>query len=176
MTRLRGALFAAITSSVIGAGCADKPPPPSDRPVTLPEDALSDQPELGLTEPRVSVIAPVASTVQLGPPAFSATAAVGTSPAQAQSVSEVREVILEVDVVGQPRSQPLSVEIISPNAMPYEAREIEVGGDPFATYRAQFILPVAGTAIDRSNLSGTWTANYFLGGRPVATTTFELLP
>ena len=157
------------------AACADRPLPAAAQ---LPEDALVDEPAVGLTEPRVTVMTPVAGAAmaELPAPAFAATSVVGMSPAEASSVSELREVILEIDVVGQGRRQLLSVEILSPGGMPYEARETYVGGDPYALYRAQFILPVAGTAIDRSNLAGVWTARYFLAGRALTSTTFELEP
>lgn len=168
---MRGHLQPLVALVLIIAGCSQNNPP--TRQVTLPADALFEEPIAGLTEPRVTELS---GPHFIRPPLLQATAIIGVLPSTAQRVSDVREVILELDVIGAPDEVELSLELLQPDGSAYEARSAPVGGNAFTTYRAQFIVPVAGTAIDRSNLSGTWNANFLMTGQPVASTTFELLP
>lgn len=174
MAKLRPILFATVLLGVVA--CSENRPPAS-APVTLPADADGDQPEFGLTEPRVEISRTERPPVQqLVPPPLSITAAKGFLPGDTTRVSELREVVLEARVQGAADEAELSLELFAPDGSTYEARSAKVGGDAFATYRVKFIVPVAGTAIDRSNLSGVWAARYLVAGKPLTEDNFELAP
>lgn len=157
-------------------GCAKNNAPSQPIVETTPPDAVVDDPEglVGMVEPRVTVLDNVALTLPVPP--FSADTEVVVFPDSTRRVSEVRELVLRATFKGVVKPAQLTLELVQPSGDPYEARSAQLGGDPRSTYAADFIFPVAGTAIDRANLAGTWTARYFLGGEKIAEGTFELEP
>jgi hypothetical protein len=172
----RHALLAALVCCACLFGCVQNNPPSLTE--TLPAEAVLDLPDVGLVEPRVEMFpAPLTNaTVALAAPELRADTDLALLPKGTRTVSSVREVLLQIAVEGAAVDQELTLELLQPGGAAYEVRSARVGGDASATYRVQFVLPVAATAIDRANLTGTWTANFLLAGHPLSTTTFELLP
>lgn len=157
------------------ASCTQSRPPEPVAVQVQPEDPLvDDAPVIGLVEPRV-IESPIVQ-VTPDPPAFSAETETLYQPDSTRSVGEVRELSLRLTIMGMRNPAELTLELIQPSGNTYEARAAQLAGDPFQKYEAEFVVPVAGTAIDRANLSGTWTARYLLRGEVIATDTFELLP
>lgn len=172
----RHALLAALLCCC-AFGCAQNNPP-VPLAEKLPADAVLDLPDVGLVDPRVVVISapPTAATAAAAIPSLSATVDHALIPMNVRTVSAVREVVLELKVEGAGTEAELTMELMQPSGSAYEVRSARIGGDAFAKYQVQFVLPVAGTAIDRVNLAGVWTANFLLDGQPLSSTDFELRP
>lgn len=165
--------------ALLAFGCAQRPPDPGPTvepqgPEALaPEAVALPPPEYGSS---VMEYGSSAMIEPLKPPALSATTCLSYQPATETRISTVRSVIACAKVVGAEGRRTLAVEFIAPGGFPYERREKELKGSAFETQLIEFDLPVAGTMIDTSRMSGKWSARFFLDGQPLATRTFDLLP
>jgi hypothetical protein len=97
-------------------------------------------------------------------------------PAAQQSVTEVRSVTARLSVLGSEGEHRISAEFLTPAGVPYEGRSAAISGTASQTETVEFNLPVAGTLIDSSNLTGTWKVQFFLDGQKFAEQPFELTP
>lgn len=165
-------LGALLCCCVFGCAQNNSPVPLAEQ---LPADAVLDRPDVGLVEPRV-VVLPAGPVDATALPALSASANYAFVPNPMLTVGSVREVVLQVAVEGAAEQGELTLELLQPSGAAYEVRATRIGGDVLSTYQAQFVVPVAGTAIDRANLAGAWSANFLFDGKPLASTTFELYP
>lgn len=97
-------------------------------------------------------------------------------PDGASSISEVRRVLISASVIGVAGPRGVTLELLTPSGDVYERQVETLFGSAFEPQQVEFDLPVAGTFIDQSGLSGRWTALLHLGDEPVAVGTFELQP
>ncbi len=159
-------LLAACTEGVapVAPGRYVEPPEtPAVEPVA-PTDVLADAPEdVSPTPPP----APVTATAQ---------AAVVGLEAETRGLSSVSHVDVDVTLEGRPGKRTVSVEFIPPSGHPYERRSTPVELSPGAPRTLRFALPVAGTTVATSGMSGTWQAHFFLDGEPLTTAAFTLEP
>ena len=109
------------------------------------------------------------------PPPLRATASIAFSPAGMLTRSEVRSVIISVDVSGATGGE-LALELLAPGGTMYQRPTQPLAADPFATQHFDFTIPVAGTWIDSMDLSGRWDAHLMLGDAELLHDTFELMP
>lgn len=129
-------------------------------PVVVPVEQVSPPPAPVLPQPR----APVEASIRL------------VDAENARSVSATRSVELELILKGVNGVGQVDVEFIAPGAMPYEKRSTTVRARPDETRTLRFSLPIAGTTIASSGMSGEWEARFFVDGVPVASAAFTLDP
>lgn len=106
---------------------------------------------------------------------FSLTAATVISPAGAVQKSLVDSVTIGVDLMGAAPGE-LAVEFFAPNGMSYQRRTASVQGGTEAAQHFDFELPVAGTWIDSSSITGQWTARIFFQGEEKLSQGFDIEP
>lgn len=94
-------------------------------------------------------------------------------PPAMRQIGELRAVKATVTVLGGGPTA-LTMEFIAPSGQVFNRQEgTAVEGEARQT---EFSLPVAGTLIDSSALTGTWRARVFFEGRVVGENAFEVLP
>lgn len=148
-----------------GRAVKTPPPPVVEEPAPLP--SLKPAP-LALPEVReTAALSPLSMTVQ-------ASAAVLSDGAP--SVDQASEVVVSVDVIGGVGTHELSVELLSPSGATYQVQRKPFEAASHDSVRTEFAVPVAGTFIDSSNLSGEWTARVRVDGTEFTSQHFELLP
>lgn len=157
------------------AACSRQPSLSVDAPEELaPPGAVETLPPEELTAeeaPALSTPAP-----EPGTPKTELRARVGFLPEGERSIASVRDVTLVVDAIGVAGQRELAVELIAPGELPYERRVVALVGTGNELQTLSFSLPVAGTMIHQSRLSGHWEARLLLDGAPAATASFELQP
>ncbi len=97
-------------------------------------------------------------------------------PAGVRSVAAASAVDVELSVSGVNGKGRIDVEFIAPGDMPYERRSVTVHALPAESRTLSFSLPVAGTLIASSAMTGAWEARFFLDGEPLASAAFTLDP
>jgi hypothetical protein len=127
---------------------------------------------------RAEAASPASSPV-LPAPQVAAAARVITptllvKPKLAQTLSQVREVLVSFDIqhAGKPREA--VVEFVAPNGSVFDRREqrlVPTTGDALAL---DFTLPVGGTLIESARLAGAWAVRLYLDGNLVVTRSFQL--
>lgn len=110
----------------------------------------------------------------LKPPPPACKASIAVEPSGKSSVSEVRSVRFQFDLIGVQGPAPLEVEFLAPGGIAYERRKVALSGTAFDHQSVQLELPVAGTVIDSSSLAGTWSASCEVRGTKLASAAFEL--
>jgi hypothetical protein len=110
------------------------------------------------------------------PPPLVGRAGIVFEPADARALSVVREVHVDLALSGVRGQGTLDVEFIAPGLMPYEKRTAAVEALPSEQRSLRFTLPVAGTVITSSRLSGPWEVRFFLDGAPLTVADFTLEP
>ena len=88
----------------------------------------------------------------------------------------VEQVDVDLTVSGVRGRHMVSVEFVPPSGLPYERRSAEVDSRVDESRTVRFSLPVAGTAVATSGMSGTWQARFFLDGAPLTAASFTLDP
>lgn len=146
----RTTVLGAGLAALLVAGCANQKP--SDEP--MPEPAP------GTNQPPPVLQSPVVVT-----------ASHVYEPAGVMSLSAVNSVTLSAAVSGPTEGKTLAVELFSPQGFPYERREVVMTG---ANPKIDFPLPVAGTMVQMSRLTGTWSARFYVNGALAATREFQL--
>ncbi|WP_205522818.1 hypothetical protein [Myxococcus eversor] len=94
----------------------------------------------------------------------------------AHGLSDVSQVDVDLTVSGVNGKGRVEVEFVSPTGHPYERRTSVVEAKPEMTRTVRFSLPVAGTTVATSGMSGTWQVRFFLDGAPLTTAAFTLEP
>ncbi|MCP3161937.1 hypothetical protein [Myxococcus qinghaiensis] len=94
----------------------------------------------------------------------------------ARGLSDVSQVDVDLTVSGVNGKGRVEVEFVSPSGHPYERRTSVVEAKPEVTRTVRFSLPVAGTTVATSGMSGTWLVRFSLDGAPLTTAAFTLEP
>ncbi|MCP3099373.1 hypothetical protein LZ198_10880 [Myxococcus sp. K15C18031901] len=90
-------------------------------------------------------------------------------------VSDVEQVDVDLTVRGVHDKGTVEVEFISPAGHPYERRSAVIQAvAPDVAKTVRFSLPVAGTTVATSAMSGTWQVRFFFDGAPLTTASFTL--
>ncbi len=97
-------------------------------------------------------------------------------PPEAETVGTIRATKFELDVQGAEGEHEVALQVLTPSGHTYQLLTQKMTGARNGSVRVGFDLPVAGTFIDSSNLSGTWTARVLLDGEERGALTFELEP
>jgi hypothetical protein len=142
--------------------------PEAQQPAANEPEALESAGVLGKRPPKpkpTPVVPPLVASSRL---AF--------VPEGANTVGSASAVDVELTLSGVNGKGQLDVEFIAPGDMPYEKRSVTVRALPVDTTTLRFSLPVAGTLIASSAMTGEWEARFFLDGEPVASSAFTLAP
>ncbi|WP_171818849.1 hypothetical protein [Pyxidicoccus fallax] len=161
-------LAAALLLSACKEGKAPESEVPVDGPSTdpvSPTDILGDA--HGTPRPEELVAAPA--------PVTGSAVVVGLE-AGARGLASVAQVDVDLTVSGVRGRGTVEVEFVPPSGLPYERRSTVVEAEPAMSRTLRFSLPVAGTTVATSGMSGTWQARFFLDGAPLTTAAFTLEP
>lgn len=141
-----------------------------------PTDVLGDGPGTTARPPPASDEAEFA--VEVVPPAEPATgSATVTGLEEGQrGLSSVSQVDVDLTVRGVPGRGTVQVEFVPPSGLPYERRTQVVEAQPDVPRTLRFSLPVSGTTVATSGMSGSWQVRFFLDGAPLTTAAFTLEP
>ncbi|MBZ4422075.1 hypothetical protein [Myxococcus sp. RHSTA-1-4] len=153
-------LAAAVLLSACTEGKAPLAPVPVDDPSTDP----------GSPTPEEAVV-----VVQPPAPVTGSAVVVGLEEG-ARGLASVSQVDVDLTVRGVRGRGTVEVEFVPPSGLPYERRSSVVEARPDESRTVRFSLPVAGTTVTTSGMSGTWQARFFLDGAPLTTAAFTLEP
>lgn len=160
--------LALVTAAALLAGCQQKPAAGNGEPA-VPEQLTDVTPPAAVAEPPSSgIVAPL--------PPLSATSTCTSDPVGVTAASELRWVNCRIDVTGAKQSSEVALEFMAPGNLAYERRTMALSGSPYEPQHLDFELAVAGTMIDFGRMYGTWSANFFLDGQPLAAASFEVTP
>ncbi|MBJ6765575.1 hypothetical protein JGU66_32890 [Myxococcaceae bacterium JPH2] len=175
------ALIVALSGALWLTACteAKSPQPPAVQPPTSepkpvdPTDVLGGGSEVTPRPP-----APEEQVVPVAPPSLApvegrATVQLPTGEPGMETLDEVR---IQLDILNLQGAGRVEVEFVAPGGLPYEKRARAVEAAAGGPVSVSFTLPVAGTAIASSGMSGAWGVRFFLDGAPLTTTTFTLEP
>ncbi|MFT3841406.1 MAG: hypothetical protein QM723_30730 [Myxococcaceae bacterium] len=113
---------------------------------------------------------------ELPPPPLSTSFTVAFDPDPMQPVSELRQITVTVDLIGA-SSSAMRFEFVTPSGAVFDARTAALSGDPYQHQTVPFVLMVAGTLIDSSAMSGSWTGRALLDdGNLAGQQAFEVHP
>lgn len=176
MRARKAVLTAALLLAACTEGVAPQAPgryvePPAVEPVA-PSDVLGGR---GGTARPPPPPAPQAEPEPEPPPLTGSAAVVGLEEGS-RSLSTVSQVDVDLTVSGVRGQGTVEVEFIPPSGHPYERRSRAVEAPPLEQRTLRFSLPVAGTTVATSGMSGTWQVRFFLDGAPLTTATFTLEP
>ena len=129
-----------------------------DPPVKPPGPAALDDD----SRPDPKVLPLITSTLTLEPDGMT-------------TANELREVKVGVALEGVDPTD-LTVEFTAPEGNVFNRQEQRLTETRYHHQRAEFTLPVSGSAITAGRMYGTWHAHLFLGGEKVAILPFEVLP
>ncbi|MFY1830329.1 hypothetical protein ACN47A_30725 [Myxococcus fulvus] len=93
-----------------------------------------------------------------------------------RGLSDVSQVDVDLTLTGVRGKGTVEVEFVSPAGHPYERRTTVVVAKPEVTRTLRFSLPVAGTTVATSAMSGTWQVRFLFDGAPLTTAAFTLEP
>lgn len=110
------------------------------------------------------------------PPPLSGSAVVVGLDEGTWGLSSVSQVDVDLTVGGVRGKGTVEVEFVPPSGHPYERRSRVVEAPPGEQRTLRFSLPVAGTAVATTGMSGTWQVRFFLDGAPLTTAAFTLEP
>ncbi|WP_217917600.1 MULTISPECIES: hypothetical protein [unclassified Myxococcus] len=170
-------LAAAVMLASCTEGVAPRAPvhaPPAQAPVA-PTDVLPPREGSEARPPPAPVDEP---EVPPPPPAVvpRGSATVMDLGAGGRGALSVAQVNVDLTVSGVRGRHTVSVEFVPPSGLPYERRSAEVDSRVDESRTVRFSLPVAGTAVATSGMSGTWQARFFLDGAPLTAASFTLDP
>ncbi len=152
------------TDVLAGGGTVTRPPPPAPGVEEPPPEEPPPEEPPPEEPPPVPLPPPAASAVVVG---------AGSEPTP---LSEVQQVDVDFVVSGVRNKGLVDVEFIAPGGRPYEKRSATVAARPEETRTLRYSLPVAGTAVAMSRMTGTWQVRFFLDGAQLAATSFTLEP
>ena len=166
---MRRSLATVVCFGLALSGCTENTlPPPVVEVAPADPTPVEQAPTLG-TSPAHPQVAPE-------PPPLTAVSAKQLTPAEETSIREVRVITLKAELLGVRIPGQVALELIGPSGMPYERRTARVVAKPFEAQTVAFEIPVAATMIEREQMHGAWSANFFVDGSPVASESFELTP
>ncbi|MBZ4374011.1 hypothetical protein [Corallococcus sp. AS-1-6] len=142
-----------------GGGSVARPPPPAPSGEQPPPDEGGEE-----VPPPVALPPPTGSAEVVG------------AGAEPTPLSEVQQVDVDFVVSGVRNKGVVDVEFIAPGGRPYEKRSATVEAPPEETRTLRYSLPVAGTPVSMSRMTGTWQVRFFLDGVQLASTSFTLEP
>ncbi|WP_426752162.1 hypothetical protein [Myxococcus sp. Y35] len=159
--------MAFLTSALWLASCTEGEAPHA--PVRTPQEPVAPTDVL---PPRgdTAVPPPPAPVVPRGEASF-----IGLEEGR-RGVLSMAQVDVDLTVSGIRGRRQVSVEFVPPSGLPYERRAAEVVARADQAQTVRFSLPVAGTAVATSGMSGTWEARFFLDGAPLTAASFTLDP
>ncbi|MCY1023143.1 hypothetical protein [Pyxidicoccus sp. MSG2] len=152
--------------ALVGRGDTEEQPPGS-LPAT---DVLADGPE-SARQPPPQEIEPAPAVI----PVTGSAAVVGLEEGS-RGLSSVPQVDVDLTVNGVRGRGTVEVEFVSPAGHPYERRSSVVEAQPDVARTVRFSLPVAGTTVATTGMSGTWQVRFFLDGEPLTSAAFTLEP
>lgn len=156
-----------------GAEAVESPPEaPSDPVVVTEPPAPLPEEEASRTPP--SYQQPHTLEPQSIP--LEASGAVTLEPMGASSIRDVSVARVRFVISGASAGTDAVVELVAPSGTPYQVRRSKVGSTNDESWPMEMQVPVAGTVIHESGLSGTWTARLAVAGRVISTQTFDLVP
>ncbi|MHA7630955.1 hypothetical protein [Corallococcus sp. M7] len=153
------------TDVLAGGGSVARPPPPAptgEEPP--PEEPPPEEPPPEEEPPPAPLPPPTGSAEVVG---------VGSEPTP---LSQVQQVDVDFVVSGVRNKGLVDVEFIAPGGRPYEKRSATVVAPPEETRTLRYSLPVAGTPVSMTRMTGTWQVRFFLDGAQLAATSFTLEP
>ncbi|RKH24796.1 hypothetical protein D7Y13_35010 [Corallococcus praedator] len=184
MRALVAVLAGAVVLSACSEGVSPRPPPAvtpgqgSDSAGPLdPTDVLAGGGSVARPPPEAQgdpVAGEQLPPVEVPPPSGSARV-VGAASGPV-GLSQVDQVDVDFVVRGVRGRGQVDVEFITPTGRPYEKQGQTVEAPPEESRTLRFSLPVAGTQVTASRMTGTWQARFFLDGVLLATTPFTLEP
>ncbi|WP_375745106.1 hypothetical protein NR800_10085 [Corallococcus interemptor] len=142
-----------------GGGSVARPPPPAPSGEQPPPDEDGEE-----VPPPVALPPPTGSAEVVG------------AGAEPTPLSEVQQVDVDFVVSGVRNKGVVDVEFIAPGGRPYEKRSATVEAPPEETRTLRYSLPVAGTPVSMSRMTGTWQVRFFLDGVQLVSTSFTLEP
>ncbi|QDE90604.1 hypothetical protein BHS06_17455 [Myxococcus xanthus] len=176
MMRTRLAFLAA---AVMLASCTDGVAPyapvhapPAQEPV-VPTDVLPPREGSEARPPPAPVEEPEVPPSPVVPQGSATVIGLGEG---SRGLLSVAQVDVDLTVSGVRGRHTVSVEFVPPSGLPYERRSAEVDSRVDESRTVRFSLPVAGTAVATSGMSGTWQARFFLDGAPLTAASFTLDP
>jgi hypothetical protein len=140
--------------------------PPGSLPAT---DVLGDVPDEARPPPEAEGVPEPVVVI----PVTGSASVVGLENRGLASVSQVD---VDLTVSGLRRKGAVEVEFVSPAGHPYERRSSVMEASPDVPRTVRFSLPVAGTTVATTGMSGTWQVRFFLDGEPLTTAAFTLEP
>lgn len=189
MRALVAVLAGAVVLSACSEGVSPLPPPavkpgPGSGSVTPvdPTDVLAGGGSVATPPPQASVDEePPPEVVEEEPPPAplpppSGSAVVVGAGSEPTALSEVQQVDVDFVVSGVRTKGQVDVEFIAPGGRPYEKRSTTVEAPPEETRTLRYSLPVAGTPVSMTRMTGTWQVRFFLDGAQLAATSFTLEP
>ncbi|MCE9671113.1 hypothetical protein LY474_25205 [Myxococcus stipitatus] len=172
--RVAGFAVALLLGACREQGAAPRPggwtEPPGETPAA-PTDVLEESDSTRPPPPEVPAEGEPAPVVPLSGSAQ----VVGLEPGSS-GVSSVDQVDVDLTVRGLRGKGTLEVEFIAPSGHPYERRSSVLQSSPDAVKTVRLSMPVAGTTVATSAMSGTWQVRFFLDGAPLTTASFTLEP
>lgn len=182
MRALVAMLAGAVLLSACSEGVSPQPPPTvtpgqgSDNGGPLaPTDVLAGGGAVAQQPPEAPVEGEEEPPPANLPPPKGSAEVVGAG-SEPVGLSEVQQVDVDFVVSGIRGRGEVDVEFIAPGGRPYEKRSRTVEAAPEETRTLRFSLPVAGTLVTSSRMTGTWQVRFFLDGALLATTSFTLEP
>jgi hypothetical protein len=139
-------------------------------PEPLPGTEVLGTGPVGTQRPPPEEVAPAPLVI---PVTGSATVLGSESGPQSLSVPQVD---VDLTVGGVRGKGTVEVEFVSPAGLPYERRSSVVEAPPDMPRTVRFSLPVAGTSVATTGMSGTWQVRFFLDGESLTTAAFTLEP
>ena len=142
-----------------------------EQPTELPAtDVLGDGAE-SARQPPAAEVAPAPMPIPV-----TGSAVVRGLEAGLRGLSSVPQVDVDLTLNGVRGRGTVEVEFVSPAGHPYERRSSVIVAKPEVPRTVRFSLPVAGTTVATSGMSGTWQVRFFLDGLPLTTAAFTLEP
>jgi hypothetical protein len=110
------------------------------------------------------------------PPPIPVTGRAAVVGLEERGLSSVSQVDVDLTVGGVRGKGTVEAEFVSPAGHPYERRTSVVEAAPDVQRTVRFSLPVSGTTVATTGMSGTWQVRFFLDGEPLTTAAFTLEP
>ncbi|CAM3791577.1 hypothetical protein G4177_30270 [Corallococcus sp. ZKHCc1 1396] len=180
MRALVAVLAGAVMVSACSEGVSPRPPPAvtpgqgSDSAGPLePTDVLAGGG--GEVQPPPEPVDEMEVPPVEAPPPSGSARVVGAASVPV-ALSQVEQVDVDFVVQGVRGKGVVDVEFITPSGRPYEKQSQPVEAPPEESRTLRFSLPVAGTLVTSSRMTGTWQVRFFLDGVQLAATPFTLDP
>lgn len=169
-------LISVVIAGLIGCS---RPAAIEPAPVEPPDTPVVSEPPEQLPESSESlspaVLEPDGAQLETSV-LLQATGSVMIEPSGTTSIREVNVARVLFDISGATAGSEAVVEILAPSGTPYQVRSRLLDASQVESWPIEVRVPVAGTVIHESRLSGTWTARLAVNGAFISTRTFTLDP